>query len=162
MPIAKRVIGILVGWGKKPVNDFYIVAKNICERISEKPVVFKPPVDLAALKAELGRFESVIAAATYGDSTVIVKRDSLRSEIHVMLRQLALYVEYLCNIETNRPTRMNIVAQSGFEAMSSTAADVVTEAFLFSVSWWWTLASTNSQFSILIRGNRQNSRGLLG
>jgi hypothetical protein len=123
MPIAKRVIRILVGWGKKPVNDFYIFAKNICDRISEKPVLFpKPPVDLAALKAELERFISVIAQATYGDSTVIVKRDSIRSEIHVMLRQLAHYVEYLCNIETDRTTQMQIVAASGFEAMSSTTA----------------------------------------
>jgi hypothetical protein len=123
MPIAKRVIRILVGWGRKPVNDFYIFARNICERFSESPVLFpNPPVDLAALNSELDRFRSVIAAATYGDSTVIVKRDSLRREIHVKLRQLAHYVEYLCNMETNRPTQMNIVAQSGFEAMSSTAA----------------------------------------
>jgi hypothetical protein len=123
MPIAKRVVRILVGWGRMPVNDFYIFARNICTSISGKPALFpKSPVDLAAMKSELQRFGSVISQASYGDSTLIVKRDSLRTEIHVMLRELAHYVEYLCNIETDRSTQMLIVAQSGFEAMSSTAA----------------------------------------
>jgi hypothetical protein len=123
MPIAKRVIRILVGWGRKPVNEFYIFAKKIYIRISENPVLFpKPPVDLAELQAELDRFLSVIGQASYGDSTVIVKRDSLRSEIHMKVLQLAHYVEHLCNMETDRLTQMHIVAESGFEAMPSTTA----------------------------------------
>ena len=123
MPIAKTVIRILVGWGRMPVQEFYVFALTIYHVMTDNAASFpNPPVDLKTFKTVLDRFQSSIAEATYSDSRAILARDTLRTEVHVMLRQLAHYVEHLCALETDRASQDYLVAHSGFQTMKSTTS----------------------------------------
>jgi hypothetical protein len=123
MPIAKNVMRILKGWGRMAIGDFRAFAQSVCTKMSENSELFpKPPVVLAVLQSDLDRLVSFIGEASYNDSRRIIQRDTLRNEIHVMLRQLAHYVEDLCDAETDRTTQNYLVAHSGFKAMSNTVS----------------------------------------
>jgi hypothetical protein len=123
MPIAKNVMRILKGWGRMAIGDFRAFAQSVCTKMSENSELFpKPPVVLAVLQSDLDRLVSLIGEASYNDSRRIIQRDTLRNEIHVMLRQLAHYVEDLCDAETDRTTQNYLVAHSGFKAMSDTVS----------------------------------------
>ena len=90
MPIAKRVVRVLVGWGRLAVGDLHIFALHIYQKMFGNPAFPNSPVDLSLLKAAVDRLASLIAAASYGDSRVLIERDQVRSEIHIMLRHLRI------------------------------------------------------------------------
>lgn len=105
------------------VQDFYIFAMNVYTKMTENSDLFpEPPVELSALKADLAQLVSLMGEATYKDSRVIVQRDSLRGQIHVVLRRLAHYVERICSLEQDRTTQLSIAARSGFEVAPATTA----------------------------------------
>ena len=116
MPIAKRVVRVLVGWGRLSVGDFHFFALHIYQKMLGNPAFQKPTVDLSLLKAGADRLASLIAAASYGDSRVVTERDQVRGDIHLMLRQLAHYVEAQC------PYDRATAESSGFDLMPSSAA----------------------------------------
>jgi hypothetical protein len=116
MPIAKRVIRVLVGCGRLTVADFHNFAVYVYQKIVGNPAFPKPPVDLSLLKAATDRLASLIAAATYGDSRVVIERDQVRRDIHIMLRRLAHYVE------DEGPDDRAAAESSGFHLMPSSVA----------------------------------------
>jgi len=116
MPIAKRVVRVLVGWGRLAVGDFHLFALYIYQKMFGNPAFPNPPVDLSLLKAAVDRLASLIAAASYGDSRVLIERDQVRSDIHIILRQLAHYVEDQC------PYDRATAASSGFDLMPPSSA----------------------------------------
>ena len=65
-------------------------ALYIYQKMFGNPAFPNPPVDLSSLKAAVDRLASLIAAASYGDSRVLIERDQVRSEIHIMLRHLRI------------------------------------------------------------------------
>jgi hypothetical protein len=116
MPIAKRVVRVLVGWGRLAVWDFHLFALHVYQKMLGNPAFPKPTVDLSLLKAAIDRLASLIAAASYGDSRVVIERDQVRSDIHIMLRQLAHYVEDQCRDDRAA------AESSGFDLMPSSIA----------------------------------------
>jgi hypothetical protein len=116
MPIARRVVRVLVGWGRLKAGDFHFFALHVYQKMLENPAFPNPPVDLSLLKADVDRLAALIAAASYGDSRVLIERDQVRSDIHLLLRQLAHYVEDQC--QDDRAA----AESSGFDLMPSSAA----------------------------------------
>jgi len=116
MPIAKRVVRVLVGWGRLSVAEFHIFASYVYEKMFGNPVFPKPSVDLSLLKAATDRLASLIADASYGDSRVVIERDQVRRDIHIMLRRLAHYVEDQCRDDRAA------AESSGFNLMRSSIA----------------------------------------
>jgi hypothetical protein len=51
MPITKRVVRVLAGWGRLAVGDFHIFALYIYQKMFGNPAFPNPPVDLSLLKA---------------------------------------------------------------------------------------------------------------
>jgi hypothetical protein len=86
MPIARRVVRVRVGWGRLAVGDFHIFALHIYQKMFGNPAFPNPPVDLSLLKAAVDRLASLIAAASYGDSRVLIEPADFHVE-HIVVRK---------------------------------------------------------------------------
>jgi hypothetical protein len=102
-----------IGYSKMPHTAYVVFVGMICENLRDNPYFPNPPVDLAALQANIDRYSALLSAALDRSKTVILQRNSMRRELEIMVLQLAHYVEAASR---NDPA---IFATSGFERQPS-------------------------------------------
>jgi hypothetical protein len=110
MPIYKG-IRVRTHYDKMPHPAYAGFVALVYRSVVGNPHFPNPPIDLDVLKAVLGRYTALIAAAEDRSKTVLAQRNSVRSELDKLVRQLAHYVENVSNDDSA------IFATSGFESL---------------------------------------------
>jgi hypothetical protein len=105
-------IKAVLGFPKLAPKDLLASAAAIYTGTNGNPAYPSPPVDMAALKADIDHFSSAITAAQDGGKKAIVERNRLAEVLIKKLRKLGKYVEISCNDD------MKTFLSSGFEAAS--------------------------------------------
>ena len=115
MPISKR-IKVRIDYSKISHADYAVFVAVVVANLTGNPHFPNPPIDLAVLNALLERYKKLVADADDGSKRVMSLRNSLRQQIDRLVRQLAYYVEAVCD---NDPA---IFATSGLEALPTSYA----------------------------------------
>jgi hypothetical protein len=93
-------IKAVLGFPKLAPKDLLASAAAIYTGTNGNPAYPSPPVDMAALKADIDHFSSAITAAQDGGKKAIVERNRLAEVLIKKLRKLGKYVEISCNDDT--------------------------------------------------------------
>src|SRR6267378_496045 len=93
--------------------DLLFRLNAVHDGMNNNPAYPNPPVDMAGFKAGIDAYTSAAAAALDGGKSAIVTRDKRRTDVIIMLRLLAHYVEAACKND------MKTFVSSGFAAAST-------------------------------------------
>jgi len=105
-------IKAVLGFIKLAPKDLLAAATAIYSGTHGNPAYPNPPVDMAALKADIDNFSSAITAAQDGGKKAIAERNRLAEALIKKLRKLGKYVEISCNDD------LKTFLSSGFDVAS--------------------------------------------
>jgi len=110
----EKTIRVLDGFAKVPDGGVLSRGTVVQTNMTGNPNFPDPPVNLADLKAAIGRFSALIAEALDRSKKVIAEKTKQREVVIDMLRLLARYVEVTCDGD------MAKFQTSGFQPASAT------------------------------------------
>jgi len=110
----EKVIRPLDGFFNAPDADVVTRGTAVATNLTGNPNFQNPPVDLAVVKADIGKLSGLMAEAHDGSKKIIAEKNKQRATVIKELRLLGRYVEVTCKND------MAIFKSSGFEAASQT------------------------------------------
>jgi len=110
-PLKGLIIRPSFAYQTAPDDNFLSAVNGVEKGMEGNAVLNAPPVPISSLKAERDDLIAAIAAAKDGGKQAVVAKNKKRSDVALMMRLLAHYVEIACKGD------MGVFLSSGFQAI---------------------------------------------